>query len=305
MPSIIEYIRDPKHFTLSVLRKLHRFIPDESYLAMVYRLHVGERLQLSSPTTFSQKLQCYKLYYRDPVMHSCVDKWEVRDYVRSKGLEHILNRCYGVYSSVGDIDFDSLPQAFVAKTTHGGGGAEVALVRDKSQCDIARLKSELAQWQMRDIYDYGLEWAYKGLPKRIIVEELLTDDASSDGSVEDYKFMCFGGKFRYFWVDKDRYTHHKRGFWDWNLQFLEGVSSDCDTFATPPPLPGNLPEMIAIAEVLASDFPFARIDLYNISGRIVFGEITFYPWNGFVRFTPPDFNRELGSHFPAHAITKH
>ena len=122
-------------------------------------------------------------------------------------------------------------------------------------------------------------------------------EQNEDGSIEDYKFLCFNGRFQYLWIDKNRYSNHKRGFWNRDLQFLQGVESDHPTFDVPPILPFNINGMISIAEKLSEDFPFARIDLYNIQGEIIFGEITFYPWSGYVKYVPDSFDFELGNCF--------
>ena len=238
--------------------------------------------------------------YRNPIMVDCVDKYEVRKYVESKGLAHILNNLYGVYDSSDYIDFDALPDKFVLKTTNGGGGLNVILVRDKNEINEKEILAKLNLWtaNKKRKKSSGREWAYSGIStSRIIAEELLEDDRNSDGSVEDYKIMCFNGKFKSLWIDKDRFSNHHRGFWDKDLNFLPNVFSDHETFSVPPQLPDNIREMITIAEHLSEDFPYARVDLYNINGKIYFGEITFYPWSGYVKFTPEEFDFELGRYF--------
>lgn len=282
-----------------VLRLL-KWVPDNVMLRMQYRIKMGFWPNFKHPQRFTEKLQLYKMRYRNPVMHQCVDKYEVRKYVKSKGLGHILNELYGLYDKPEDIDFDKLPEKFVLKTTDGGGGLNVILVRNRSVCNREDIVKKLKLWNGNKQGDtsFGREWAYTGIRhSRIIAEELLEDDNNDDGSVEDYKLMCFNGRFCYLWVDKNRYSDHHRGFWDKDLTFLPNVLSDHDTFAVPPALPDNIGEMVSIAEKLSEDFPYTRIDLYNIKGRIIFGEITFYPWSGYVKFTPDNFDFELGKWF--------
>lgn len=282
--------------------RLFSWIPDSIMLRLQYRMKMGFWPDFKHPKRFTEKLQLYKMKYRNPVMAQCVDKYEVRKYVESKGLGNILNQSYGVYESVEDIDFGNLPNKFVLKTTNGGGGLNIILVKDKSSCNFKEIKQKLLSWgagkERKHKESLGREWAYTGIKKsRVIIEELLEDSNNADGSIEDYKMMCFNGKFKSLWIDKNRYSDHHRGFWDENLNFLPNVKSDHDTFAAPPALPANMDEMVKIAEKLSEDFPYARVDLYNIKGRIVFGEITFYPWSGYVRFTPDDFDRTLGDYF--------
>ena len=275
------------------------WVPDSIMLKLQYRIKMGRWPSFKNPKRYTELLQVYKMKYRNPVMGVCVDKYDVRGYVKSKGLERILNTCYGVFGDVDEIDVSQLPNSFVAKTTDGGGGLNVIIVRDKSKLDIEKFKRDLHHWKGNIMkMDPGREWAYTQMKSsRIIIEELLEDDTTGDGSIDDYKLMCFNGKFRCLWVDKGRYSDHHRGFWDENLNFLNDVYSDHDTFTTPPTLPENMKEMVACAEKLSEDFPYARVDLYNIKGKIYFGEITFYPWSGYVQFHPDSFDFRLGSYF--------
>lgn len=281
----------------TIMRMLS-WIPDSIMLRLQYRLKMGFWPDFKHPTRYTEKIQLYKMRYRNPIMSQCVDKYDVHKFVENKGLGRILNQIYGVYEKAAEIDFSKLPNKFVAKTTGGGGGENVVVVRNAQTIDLSELCIKLDNWQKNLGATYGREWAYEGIKKnRIIVEKLLEDSSNADGSIDDYKFMCFNGKFKSLWVDKGRYSDHHRGFWDENLNFLKGVYSDHDTFEVPPVLPENIGEMVEIAENLSEDFPYARVDLYNINGQIVFGEITFYPWSGYVRFTPDEFDKQLGSFF--------
>lgn len=280
----------------SILRML-RWVPDSIILRIQYRIKMGFWPSFKSSKRYTEKIQLYKMYYRNPIMHQCVDKYEVRNYVANKGLEHILNELYGVYDRFEDIDFSVLPKQFVIKTTNGGGGQNVIVVTDKNTLDYEDLHRKLSLWV--DDKNYGAlagrEWAYQDLKPRIIVEKYLEE--SHGVGLSDYKLMFFNGKFRLLWVDKDRYVDHHRGFWDEDLHFLPNVYSDHATFQNPPALPSNIQEMIRIGQSLAGDFPYARIDLYNVDNKVVFGEITFYPWSGYVKFTPDEFDFRLGSYF--------
>lgn len=274
-----------------------RWVPDSIILRIQYRIKMGFWPSFKSSKRYTEKIQLYKMYYRNPIMHQCVDKYEVRNYVANKGLEHILNELYGVYDRFEDIDFSVLPKQFVIKTTNGGGGQNVIVVTDKNTLDYEDLHRKLSLWV--DDKNYGAlagrEWAYQDLKPRIIVEKYLEE--SHGVGLSDYKLMFFNGKFRLLWVDKDRYVDHHRGFWDEDLHFLPNVYSDHATFQNPPALPSNIQEMIRIGQSLAGDFPYARIDLYNVDNKVVFGEITFYPWSGYVKFTPDEFDFRLGSYF--------
>lgn len=291
---------------LKLLRKLY-WLPDDIMVRLQYRIKLGFWPNLKNPRRYTEKIQLYKIWYKNPVLPHCVDKYDVREYVKSKGLDEILNNCHGIYESAEEIDWNVLPNQFVMKKTTGGGGLNVVIVNDKESHGIEKLKSIARSWTKprEHFQSSGREWAYDGIEKnRVIIEDLIVDDKNIDGSIDDYKFMCYDGKFRFLWIDKNRYSNHKRGFWDEHLNFLEGVSSDHDTFEVPPQLPQNIEEMIMVAERLSEDFPYARVDLYNIKGKIYFGEITFYPWSGYVKFNPDSFDFDLGKYFDVSSFIK-
>ena len=119
------------------------WVPDAVMLRIQYFIKTGRILHLKNPKRYTEKLQWYKLYYRDPLMAQCVDKYEVRKYVEKCGLGHILNECYGVFDRADDVNFDKLPNSFVLKDTLGSGGNDVIIVKDKSQTDISTIQTQL------------------------------------------------------------------------------------------------------------------------------------------------------------------
>ena len=280
------------------LLRMFSWLPDRIMLPLQYYLILHRWPNLKYPKRFTEKIQCYKTFYRNPKMLNCVDKYKVREYVIEKlGTDKFLNTLYQVCNCAEDIDFDLLPNQFVIKTTDGGNGDNVLICRDKQKLDTVSIINKINSWRNKKYYSVSREWAYEGAKEsKIIVEKFLESPENTDGSIDDYKFLCFDGKFRFLWLDKNRYSNHCRGFWDENLHFLNGVKSDHPTFDIEPTLPVNIQDMIAVAEKLSEGFPFARIDLYNIQGKIFFGEITFYPWSGYVKYTPDSFDYELGKY---------
>ena len=114
--------------------------------------------------------------------------------------------------------------------------------------------------------------------------------------LNDYKFFCYKGKVKYIVFDGDRYKNHKRNFYDNEWNYLN-IESDCESFGDIINKPARLNEMKQIAEDLSKDFPFVRVDLYLIRKKIYFGELTFYPWSGYVKFIPDDFDYAIGKYF--------
>ena len=279
-----------------ILWKL-RFVPDKPMIELQYRIKLGRRLNLKNPQRFTEKLQWYKLYYRDPLMKQCVNKYTVRDYVKQKGLEEILVPLYGHYARPEEIDLDALPERFVLKKQHGGGGHDVILCTDKSKLQRENLLSQLAIRVDRvPGGGGGREWAYWDMETGIVAEELLENAQNPEAGVDDYKFFCYDGKAEYLVVDTDRFIGHKRNFYDREWNNLH-VTSDCPACDREIEKPENFERMLEIAEILSRDFPFVRVDLYNISGRICFGELTFYPWSGYVQFRPDEADYLLGKDF--------
>ncbi len=281
--------------TREAILRLLRFIPDEPMLKLQYRIKTGRRLDLKDPQRFTEKLQWYKLHYHNPVMHICADKFAVREYVKSKGLGDTLIPLIAHYGSVDEVDWDRLPDSFVIKTTNGGGGLNVIVCPDKVKLDLREVREKLRP-KRKLPHTGGREWAYYGLEPGIVVEELLVNREKPEAGVNDYKFFCYGGKAKYVVVDVDRFVGHKRNFYDVRWNDLH-VTSDCPACDREIPRPENLEHMIRTAEILSEGFPFVRVDLYNADGRTFFGEMTFYPWSGYVQYTPDEADLLFGRDF--------
>ena len=279
-----------------LILKFLSFVPDSIMLKLQYRIKMGFKLNLANPQRFTEKLQWYKIHYRNKLMGICVDKYEVRKYVESKGLDNTLNKLYCVCSDPDEIDFAALPDRFVIKTTDGGGGENIFICRDKSSLDVPQLKKTLLSWKDKKNVNPGREWAYTLIKQsRYIVEEYLENEVNPEAGISDYKFFCFNGNPHCIAYDIDRYIGHKRNFYDIEWNNLH-VSTDCDTFDDNlVPRPDGLEDMCKVAEILSKDFPFVRVDLYYIKGKVYFGELTFYPWSGYVKFSPEEFDYQLGA----------
>ena len=272
-------------------------LPDNIMLPLQYRIKLRRKLNLKNPKRFTEKLQWYKVNYRNPMMHQCVDKYLVRDYIKKKGLERILIPLIGKYNSIDQVDFNLLPRQFVIKTTHGGGGLNVVVCYDKEKLDMVEIKEKL-QCEPSPVKKntMGREWAYYGLQPGIVVEELLINRENPAAGINDYKILCYGGHAEYIVVDVDRYIGHKRNFYDREWNNLQ-VTSDCPASDRGIQKPDNFDEMISIAEKLSEDFPFVRVDLYDVDGKIYFGELTFYPWSGYVQYEPDEADFWFGESF--------
>lgn len=260
-------------------------------------------MHLRNPKRFSEKLQHLKVYYRDPLMSQCADKFEVRKYISSLGLATILNDCYGVYESVESIPWEVLPNRFVLKDTLGGAGLSVLIVRDYKSANKEEMKKTLHRW-LKEPYDKkhtGREWVYDGRPHRIIIEKYLESDASR-GGLMDYKFFCNYGDCKLVYVIADRTLGQggSLGIYTRNFEMINAHRRDERPLVRIIEKPDSYYDMLAIAERLAKPFPEARIDLYTIDNKVIFGEITFFDGSGYMRFDPDGFDNEFGDMFRFH-----
>lgn len=194
-----------------------------------------------------------------------------------------------------------MPDQFVVKDTLGGGGTSVKIVTDKGTENLEELSAVADRWTRRDghLKSGGREWPYySGKNHRIIIEKFLKSNPSEGGLI-DYKFLCFNGRVELLYILADRITGEGAGCGFFDLNFNQLCVSESDE----PPLkrkikkPDNYKKMVQIAEILAADFPCARIDLYNQNGQIIFGEITFFDSSGYMIFDPDDFDFKLGEKF--------
>lgn len=276
------------------------FVPDELMVRLQYRMKTGNSLNLNKPTRFTEKLQFYKLYYRDPVMKQCVDKYNVREYIQRQGYGDTLNECLGIYNSPEEVDFDALPNKFVAKDTLGGGGNAVVLVKDKSKHDIAKLKKQMKSWvdEPANKKHPGREWVYDGRKHRIYIEKYIESNPEKGGLI-DYKFFCNYGETKFLYVVADRVLGESAGFGIFSPDFkqMPVTRADEKPLMRDIPKPDNYEDMKAIAEALAKPFPEARIDLYDVDGKIFFGEITFFDGSGYMTFFPDEYDKILGDMF--------
>lgn len=277
------------------------FLPDKQMLKLQYRMKLGRKLNLESPKRYSEKIQVYKMIHKDPLMATCADKYDVRQFVLEKSCQEYLNDNYGVYDSPEDVPFSELPKQFVLKDTLGSSGdLSMIIVLDKDTLNIEEAKRKMQTWVDEPINkkNAGREWVYDGRKHRIIAEKLLISD--ENGDLPDYKFFCFDGKVFYSYMMQNYTMHHEEGilgFFNRDFKLLPVRRADFAPMTQQPPKPRNYEKMVELAEILAQGFPHVRVDFYNISGKIIFGEMTFFNASGYVQFEPDEFDFEIGKQF--------
>lgn len=269
-------------------------IPDKLFLELKYKHIFHKKLNLKNPQTFNEKIQWLKLYDRKPEYTKMVDKYEAKKYVASIIGEEYIIPSYGVWEKFDDIDFDSLPDQFVLKTTHDSG--TIVICKDKRNFDYLAAKKKLTARLHYNYYKMHREWPYKNVKPRIIAEKYMEDGTKI--VPEDYKIYCINGKPKYIVVFHNRFNKNEKlseTVYDtnWNKQ---KISLD-DHFAISnivEPKPTCLEKLLNFAELLSALTIQSRIDFYIINGNIYFGEITLFTASGFRKMIPEDVDKVLG-----------
>lgn len=278
--------------SITIKNKIKRIIPDRVYIQWRYFRAFGQLANLKNPKTFNEKLQWLKLYDRKPKYTAMVDKYEAKKYVAKCIGEEYIIPTLGVWDSFDDIDFDSLPNQFVLKCTHDSGG--LVIVTDKSKLDIPKAKEKIERSLRRNYFYSGREWPYKNVKPRIIAEKYMEDE--SDSELRDYKFYCFDGYAHCLLVSTNRNNGKELCFDYFDREFvhLPLVNHWHPNSQIEPHRPTHFKTMVELAERLSNGLPHARIDFYEVNGKIYFGEITFYDMSGFLILHPDDWEREWG-----------
>jgi len=247
------------------------------------------------PRRLTEKIQRRILFDRNPKMPIFADKLRARGYVRATlGTGQYLSKLYAVVESSEEIRRLSLPTKFAMKPNHASG--MVKIVRDSSTTSPEELASLASEWLKVNYYDVTKEWAYKKIRRRVMFEELL----EVDGEIaDDFKFHCFHGEPRFLNVTRDRFGKYQINLYDMNLNLLpvrlrdQRIHENFPDFRAPP----NLDEMMEIARRLSAGTDYLRVDMYNVHGRIVFGELTNYSGNGRTVYLPPEWDFRFGSYW--------
>jgi len=273
--------------------RLAERIYDWAVINRTFRRVYGRRPNLRRPVTYNEKIAYKMLFDRRPVLTKIADKVKARDYVADRVGAHFLSTLYQVCDSVEGIDWQCLPQGFAIKMNHGS--KMNILVYDKSTLDIERTTAQLRAWHGRNFYHHLREWCYRDIRPMIMFEELL-HGVPGQRPVE-WKFFVFNGRTAYVEISCGPDGDRKKTLFDRDLKRVSARWIKFPTMPEDPAFPGNIGEMISTAEVLARGLDFVRVDLYNVDGRIVFGELTNYPAAGRLPLVPAEYDEVMGQHW--------
>lgn len=293
--SALRFLKEDRGaFMAAIVQNFFRWLPDKPYLKLLYRFKMGHRLDLKNPKTFTEKLQWLKLYNRRPEYTNMVDKYAVKKYVADIIGEEYIIPTLGVWDKPENINWDSLPNQFVLKTTHGGGGGGVVICKDKQTFNRTDAIAKLNQSMRSDIYSGLREWPYKNVPHRIIAEKFIAPEKGQQDLI-DYKIYCFNGEPKLIMTADGRFSGDKRfGYYDINWKAVD-ITWGAPRPDKELPRPAQLQQMLKVAAQLSKGIPHARIDLYNVAGDVMFGEITMFDSSGLEAITPDEMDAYLGS----------
>ena len=287
------YLKHPLNLFLTLgSRGWLNWMSDERYIKIAHRIKLNEKLDLDNPITYNQKLQWLKLYNRNPLYTQLVDKYEVREYVANKIGDEYLIPLLDVWNNADDIKFDALPNQFVLKCTHDSGG--LVICKDKSNLEINEAKHKLNKSMGHNYFWAQREWPYKKVKPRIIAEEYMFDEKTNE--LRDYKFFCFNGEVKVMFVATNRGADTRFDFFnpDFNHIPLKQYYPNADS-TKKIEKPHLFEEMKIIAGRLSENMPHVRVDLYEINGKIYFGELTFFHFSGWKKFEPREFDELFGN----------
>lgn len=281
-----------KRFFAVSVRGLIKVLSKKQYISLQYKYITHHKLNWKNPTRYTEKLQYlrYYVYPKNPEVSKCAGRRGVREYLEDLGLGKYLIPIYGIYSNFDEIDFDKLPNQFVMKCTHGSGMNYICY--DKSKINLKDLKNKFNKWLKTNYGKKTVELHYASIKPEIIIEKLMLDN---DKLPTEYKIHVFNGVAKSLYVVTNRNVDIR-----YNNYYIDWTPFDGSQFngwkKTDYPLekPQNFGEMVNLAETLAKKFPFVRVDIYDINGKIYFSEMTFTPAKGTLILDDDKADFEMG-----------
>lgn len=269
-------------------RRLVGVLGVERTKVLLTRWYKKRAIDLKHPQKLNEKL--LSAYYASDMekLAQLTDKYEVRGFIREKGLENLLVPLYGIYDSVEQIDFDAFPERFVLKATHGCDMNLICV--NKGQLSRRAARRKMHFWMRTNLAYMSLELHYAYIRSRILCEQYL----ETDGDIIDYKFHCHNGTVLFVLVCSERRSGNYRDVFmpDWTHRPEVVVNAKCNPHEIQKP--DNYQKMLEIAQILSAEFPFVRVDLYEVQGKVYFGELTFTPATGVLSHFTDAFLLEQG-----------
>lgn len=286
-------------FIRNIIIHCMSIMPDRAYAKWFYKTYTHKKLNLDNPSLFNEKLWWLKIHNRDPLLTKCSDKHLAREYVKECGFSDILIPQQGVYKMASEIDFTKFSVPVILKPNNGSGGH---VFFDPNNCidfDEKAARKKLDKGLKSSYYLISREWNYKNIPPLIVAETIICD---SHGNLpKDFRFFCFNGTPKLLMMDfgvyNDKGQHqfeYPRNIYDMDFNLMP-IRWGRDNYKGEVKKPLNFERMKEIATKLSQPFPMVRVDLYNLDGKIYFGEMTFYHGGCCQAISPEEWDRKIGS----------
>lgn len=284
-----------KRTLLLFLKMTSRLLSDELFLRVYYYTHMNKSLDLKNPITYNEKLNWLKLHDRCPLYTKLVDKYAVKAYASNIIGNDKIIPTLAVWDTPEEINWDILPNQFVLKTTHGGGNCGVIICKNKETFNVELACKKLKKSLKQDLYQSSREWPYRDVRRRIIAEPYIEDKETAE--LRDYKFFCFDGEVKFLFVASERQTRPEPYFDFFDVDYNPlPITQGHPNSITKPIIPKTFEEMKVIANKLSKGLPHVRVDLYEVNGKVLFGELTFYHFGGVVPFLPAEWDYKFGEY---------
>lgn len=275
------------------------FYPWEDFIhalirsARTFRAENGYLPSLVSPTSFNEHIFVRRFFAEIPIP-SLADKLAAKDYVRARLGDEYLPAVVWVGNDVDELFAAKLAAGrYVLKANHGSQWNLFLNLPEDLSGKRNEIQQQAVTWlASRYGYDWG-EWQYSSFRPKLFLEEFI--DFKGAQTPDDYKFYCFHGKVCFIELDVDRFTQLRSALYSPNWKY---IAVNYGEEAIDRARPANLEDMIRVAEIIARDMDFTRVDLYSDGkSKIKFGEITSFPGNGNLHFSDFKFDQWLGSQF--------
>ena len=301
---IIEYAAKPIVPFYSSLKDCYGKRHLKWQISRTYKYLLGREINWDCPRDLNEKINWLKLHSNPYEWAMMADKYKVREYVKSCGLEDILIPLYGHWESGYDVikDWKELPDEFVLKCNNGNGRIKIISpdACRKNAINLDTLQLELDDWLAKTYHGIsGCEPHYSLIRNCIIAEKLIKEPSECvfSNSTVDYKIWCFGGIPYGCLLIYDRNIINKtmkKKFYDLNWQEKTDYLSEKpgEQVIEKPP---EWDRMLEVAQILSKDLPAVRVDLYRSNGKVYFGEMTLTPKGGFMDSFTQDALLEMGN----------
>lgn len=255
-----------------------------------YIQHHGRPPQLDPPQGFNAHVIARILHDRDPRLKALSDKLAIRPLIRDALGESLLPPLLGEWENPADVPWDRLPLPFLMKPSHASG--LIYIVRTADEMVPSYLTALAASWLARDYFDTSLEWGYRGIPRRLLIQPLLRGpDGDTPAEAQVFTFGGRASHIRVFTAGRDSARRRDNWFDRAAQRVPMRLTSPSGDYHLDP---GLAKRLIAMAETMAKDYSHLRVDFMLTDAGPLLSELTAYSFAGAMPFNPPDMDIEFG-----------